>query len=51
MIQEGILNEVLKGYIKVIGAMTQPKGCNWYTNGKSRFSGERISVLVRDGGF
>lgn len=36
------------GYVRVNGALTAPLGTEWYSNNKSRFGGERVSVLVRD---
>ena len=43
-----ILDHVPPGWVKVDGATTAPKGYSWYSNGKSRFSGERVSALVKD---
>jgi len=34
------LDEVPEGWKKIEGALTAPKGYEWYSNGKSRFSGE-----------
>lgn len=41
------LIEVPEGWKKVKGAMTSPKGYSWYSNGKSRFSGECECALVK----
>ncbi len=43
-----IVEKIPKGYTKVIGATTNPLNATLYSNGKSRFSGERESVLVRN---
>lgn len=43
-----ILKKAPEGYTKVIGATTNPIGASLYSNNKSRFSGERKSVLVED---
>ena len=37
-----------KGWKPTEGALTAPKGYTWYSNGKSRFSGERQQILVKD---
>ena len=42
-----VYSEVPKGYIKLEGATTAPRGFEWYFNGKSRFGGEYKSVLVK----
>lgn len=42
-----VRNSVPKGYIKLEGATTAPRGFEWYFNGKSRFGGEYKSVLVK----
>lgn len=42
------LNEIPIGYKIVKNTQTNPLGFNWYSNGKSRFSGKRISVLVKN---
>ena len=42
------VNSPPKGYRKTIGATTAPNGYSWYNNGKSRFSGKRKSVLVKN---
>lgn len=42
------LVEVPEGYKKIKGATTAPRGYSWYSNGKSKFSGEYRSVLVKD---
>ena len=43
-----IVNEVPKGYTELTGATTAPLGYTWYYNGKSLFSGERKTVLVKN---
>jgi hypothetical protein len=43
-----ILNKIPKGYRKVIGATTNPSNAALYSNGESRFSGKRKTVLVRN---
>lgn len=48
-VKEGYLDHIPPGWKKIEGAMTAPKGYSWYSNGKSRFSGERKQALVRDG--
>ncbi len=42
------LIEVPEGWRKLEGATTAPLGYSWYSNGKSRFSGEFKAVLVKD---
>lgn len=42
------LNSVPSGWSEIKNAMTAPKGYTWYSNGKSRFSGEREIALVKD---
>ena len=42
-----IYSKVPTGYTKVEGATTNPKGAELYSNNKSRFNGERESVLVK----
>ena len=42
------LNSVPDGWKPVENATTAPKGYTWYSNNKSRFSGEREVALVRD---
>ncbi len=37
-----------KNWKRVKGATTQPKEFVWISNGKSRFGGERKSVLVKE---
>lgn len=37
-----------KGYAKLEGATTAPRGYTWYHNQKSWFGGEHKSVLVRN---
>lgn len=34
------------GYVKITGATTAPNGFEWYSNNKSRFGGERKTILV-----
>lgn len=43
-----IVNEAPKGYTELTGATTAPLGYTWYYNGKSLFSGERKTVLVKN---
>lgn len=43
-----ILNKAPKGWIKNDRAVTAPNGYSWYNNGKSMFSGERETALVKD---
>lgn len=45
-----IVNEVPKGYVKLEGATTAPKGYSWYSNNKPLFSekNERKTILVKD---
>ena len=43
-----IRNTIPKGYVKEEGATTAPNGYTWYSNNKSRFSGQRKLVLVKD---
>lgn len=42
-----IKDSVPKGYVKLEGATTAPKGYEWYSNGKSRFGGEYKNALVK----
>lgn len=42
-----VLEEAPEGWKKIKGAMTQPCGYVWYSNGKSRFGGEYKSCLVK----
>ena len=42
-----VYSSVPKGYIKIEGATTAPKGLEWYSNGKSRFGGEYKNALVK----
>lgn len=41
-------DSVPKGWKKIKGAQTAPRGYTWYSNNKSHFSGERKQALVRD---
>ena len=43
-----IVNEVPKGNTELTGATTAPLGYTRYYNGKSLFSGERKTVLVKN---
>lgn len=43
-----IRNSVPKGYVKLEGATTAPKGYTWYSNNKSLFGGERRTILVKN---
>jgi len=43
-----MVDSVPEGYTKVIGATTAPIGYGWYSNGESRFSGKRKSILVKE---
>jgi hypothetical protein len=48
-VKKGYLDSIPTGWIKVKGATTAPEGYSWYSNGKSRFSGEYECALVKDG--
>lgn len=37
-----------KGWNPVENALTNPKGYTWYSNGKSRFSGQYETALVKN---
>ncbi len=37
-----------KGWKPVENALTNPKGYTWYSNGKSRFSGQYETALVKN---
>ena len=39
-------DSIPSGYKPIAGRTTAPNGFEWYSNGKSRFSGERKTVLV-----
>ena len=41
-------NKAPKGWKPIAGAMTAPLGYKWYSNGASRTSGNRQTILVRD---
>lgn len=41
-------DKVPKGWVKVVNAVTAPKGYTWYSNNKSMFSGERKTMLVKN---
>lgn len=43
-----IVTKVPKGYTELTNATTAPLGYTWYYNGKSLFSGERKTVLVKN---
>ena len=45
---ETILNDIPRGYKRIIGATTAPPGSVWYYNGESIFSGKRKSILVKE---
>lgn len=47
-VKEGALDQIPKGWVKLEGATTAPKGYIWYWNGKSRFGGEFECALVKD---
>lgn len=47
-VKERTLDQIPKGWIKLWGATTAPKGYSWYCNGKSWFSGEFECALVKD---
>jgi len=47
MVGTKILKKVPKGWRKTKGATTAPMGFAWYSNGKSRFSGERKIALIK----
>ena len=42
------LERLPDGWRRTKGAMTQPNGWYWANNGKSIFSGERETALVRE---
>lgn len=44
-----VYNKAPKGFIKIEGTTTAPKGYTWYNNGKSRFGDEYINILVKNG--
>lgn len=48
MVVKERLVKVPDGWKKIEGAMIAPKGYSWYSNGKSRFSGEYECALVKD---
>ena len=41
-------DKVPRGFRKLEGATTAPKGYSWYANKKSRFGDEYINILVKD---
>ena len=43
-----VYNSAPKGWRKIDGAVTAPKGYTWYSNGKSRFGGEFKQALVKN---
>lgn len=43
-----VYNKTPKGFSKTSGATTAPKGYSWYSNNKSLFGDERISILVKN---
>lgn len=43
-----VLDQIPEGWKKIEGAVTAPAGYSWYSNGKSRFSGEREQALVKE---
>ena len=43
-----VLDYIPNGWQLVKNTMTQPNGYNWYSNGKSLFSGEREHCLVKE---
>ena len=43
-----VLDQIPEGWKKIGGAVTAPAGYSWYSNGKSRFSGEREKALVKE---
>ena len=42
-----INGELPKGWTRIEGALTAPRGYTWVSNSKSRFSGERKSALIK----
>ena len=46
-----VIDKPPKGWKVDSGVTTRPVGTTAYTNGKSRFSGERKTVLVKDKDF
>ena len=43
------LERLPDGWRYTVGALTAPNGWRWANNGKSIFSGERETALIRDG--
>lgn len=43
-----INGELPKGWTRIEGALTAPRGYTWVSNNKSRFSGERKSALIKN---
>lgn len=43
------LEKLPEGWKRTKGTMTQPNGWYWANNGKSIFSGERETALVKEG--
>ena len=41
------LTKIPKGWVRTKGATTAPRGFAWYSNGASRFSGQRKIALIR----
>lgn len=47
-LKKRVIKDIPDGWKKIEGATTAPKGYSWYCNGKSLFSGEYESALVKD---
>lgn len=43
-----INGELPKGWARIEGSLTAPKGYTWVSNNKSRFSSERKSAIIKD---
>lgn len=48
-IETNIYNDIPDGWDFIKGALTAPKGYEWISNGKSIFSGERQTALLKRG--
>ena len=42
------LDRLPEGWKRTVGALTAPVGWHWANNGKSLFSGERKSALIKE---
>lgn len=43
-----INGELPKGWTRIEGSLTAPKGYTWVSNNKSRFSSKRKSAIIKD---